>query len=40
MKAWSIGVRGTYDFENEFQFQLQGYLRRAKGVNPAPHNRV
>jgi hypothetical protein len=30
----------VYDFENEFQFQLQGYRCRAKGVNPWPHNRA
>jgi hypothetical protein len=29
-----------YDFENEFQFQLQGYPRRAEGVNPPAYNRV
>jgi hypothetical protein len=31
---------GPYDFENEFQFQLQGYPRRAGAVNPLPHNRL
>jgi len=30
----------VYDFENEFQFQLQGYSRGAKPVNPPPYNRV
>jgi len=32
--------KGTFDFENEFQFQLQGYPPPAKAVNPAPHNRL
>jgi len=31
---------GIYDFENEFQFQLQGYPRPAKRVNPPPYNRL
>jgi len=31
---------GPYDFENEFQFQLQGYAVAAKPVNPPPHNLV
>jgi hypothetical protein len=29
---------GPYDFENEFQFQLQGYAPAAKTVNPDAHN--
>jgi hypothetical protein len=33
-------MNGTYDFENEFQFQLQGYSRFAGAVNPPPHNRL
>ena len=28
------------DFENEFQFQLQGYAAPGKPVNPDAHNRV
>jgi hypothetical protein len=31
-------VSGANDFENEFQFQLQGYASAAKTVNPGPHN--
>jgi hypothetical protein len=27
-------------FENEFQFQLQGYSSPANPVNPLPHNRM
>jgi hypothetical protein len=27
-------------FENEFQFQLQGYAVRANSVNPLRHKRV
>jgi hypothetical protein len=37
IKAWSMA--GTYDFENEFQFQLQGYPGVTSAVNPPPHNR-
>jgi hypothetical protein len=33
-------VSGSYDFENEFQFQLQGYASATKTVNPGPHNLV
>jgi hypothetical protein len=33
-------VSGPYDFENEFQFQLQGYASAAETVNPGPHNLV
>jgi hypothetical protein len=33
-------VSGPYDFENEFQFQLQGYAAAARTVNPPPHNLV
>jgi hypothetical protein len=28
------------DFENEFQFQLQGYASAGETVNPDGHNRV
>jgi len=28
------------DFENEFQFQLQGYASAAKAVNPDAHKDV
>jgi hypothetical protein len=33
-------VSGPDDFENEFQFQLQGYSSVARTVNPGPHNLV
>jgi hypothetical protein len=33
-------VSGLYDFENEFQFQLQGYASATKTVNPGRHNLV
>jgi hypothetical protein len=33
-------VSGRYDFENEFQFQLQGYASAAQTVNLGPHNLV
>jgi hypothetical protein len=33
-------ISGLYDFENEFQFQLQGYAFAAQTVNPDPHNHV
>jgi len=31
-------VSGPVDFENEFQFQLQGYASAAQTVNLEPHN--
>jgi len=31
-------VSGPVDFENEFQFQLQGYASAAQTVNLGPHN--
>jgi hypothetical protein len=30
----------SHDFENEFQFQLQGYASAGGAVNPDAHNRV
>jgi hypothetical protein len=30
----------VYDFENEFQFQLQGYASAAQTVNLGRHNLV
>jgi hypothetical protein len=39
-KPSKSGVSGPYDFENEFQFQLQGYASAAQTVNPGPHNPV
>jgi hypothetical protein len=39
-KPFAAAFFRDYDFENEFQFQLQGYPRRAKGVNPPPYNCV
>jgi hypothetical protein len=30
----------SYDFENEFQFQLQGYAPAGRTVNREAHNRV
>jgi len=33
-------TRSPYDFENEFQFQLQGYASAGKAVNPDAHNRA
>jgi len=33
-------ISGPYDFENEFQFQLQGYAAAAKTVNLKPHKPV
>jgi hypothetical protein len=39
-KAVEEGVSGTHDFENEFQFQLQGYASAAQSVNPEPHKLV
>jgi len=34
------GLAAGYDFENEFQFQLQGYAGAGPTVNLNAHNRV
>jgi len=43
-KTWKSRDRdrlaASYDFENEFQFQLQGYARAGHTVNRNAHNRV
>jgi hypothetical protein len=33
-------ARGRHDFENEFQFQLQGYAPAGRAVNQEAHNPV
>jgi len=47
LKAGAVGMMlasetkfTVSDFENEFQFQLQGYLSDSKSVNPLPHEGV
>jgi len=39
-KLWKERISGPYDFENEFQFQLQGYASASENVNPDGHNQA